>query len=84
MRAKVRMNSSTHEITPYSIQTSTVASISVSHYYTLIYIHIYLVYTPPFFFLSFLALSCLNAPPNIEIRQSNKHFHALDIASLSF
>ena len=24
------------------------------------------------------------APPNIEIRQSNKHFHALDIASLSF
>ena len=36
---------------------------------------------PPFFFL---ALSCLNAPPNIEIRESNKHFHALDIASLSF
>ena len=38
---------------------------------------------PPPFFL-FPALSCLNAPPNIEIRQGNKHFHALDITSLSF
>ena len=37
---------------------------------------------PPFFF--FLDFSCLYAPSNIEIRQSNKHFHALDIASLSF
>ena len=39
---------------------------------------------PPYFIILFyfLALSCLNAPPNIEIRQNNKHFHALDIASL--
>ena len=36
---------------------------------------------PPFFFLAF---SCLNAPPNIELRQSNKQFYALDTASLSF
>ena len=34
----------------------------------------------PFFF--FLASSRLNAPPNIEICQSNKHFHALNIAWL--
>ena len=34
-----------------------------------------------FFFL--LAFSCLNAPLNTEIRHSNKHFHALDIAWLS-
>ena len=42
--------------------------------------------SPPFFvsFVFFLALSCSNAPPNIEIRQSDEHFHALDIASLSF
>ena len=36
---------------------------------------------PPFFFPD---LSCSNAPPNIEIRQSNNHFHALDITSLYF
>ena len=28
--------------------------------------------------------SCSNAPPNIEICQSNKSFYALDITSLSF
>ena len=39
--------------------------------------------SPPSHFF-FLALSCSNASPNIEIRQSNKHFHALDITSLSF
>ena len=37
---------------------------------------------PPLF--SFLTLSCSNASPNIEIRQSIKHFHALAITSLSF
>ena len=40
---------------------------------------------PLFYFLFFfLSLSCSNALPNHEIRQSNKHFHALDVASLSF
>ena len=37
-----------------------------------------------FFLFFFLASSCSNAPPNIEICQRNKHFHARDITSLSF
>ena len=37
--------------------------------------------TPLFFFP---APSCSNAPPNIEICQSNKTFNPLDITSLSF
>ena len=37
--------------------------------------------SPGFFFIFFsLAFFCSNAPPIIEIRQSNKHSHALDIA----
>ena len=41
---------------------------------------------PPFIFIFVFspALSCSNTPPNIEIRLGNKHFHALDITSLSF
>ena len=39
---------------------------------------------PHFFIFFFLAFSYLNVPPTIEIRQSNRHFHALDIALLSF
>ena len=35
-----------------------------------------------FFFFVPIVSSCINAP--LEIRQSNKHFHALDIASLPF
>ena len=46
--------------------------------------HILSTSPPPPAVSFFPAPSCSNAPPSIEICQSNKHFYALDITSLSF
>ena len=41
----------------------------------ILYIYVFFISTAP---------SCSNAPPENEIRQSTKHYHAVDMTSFSF
>ena len=70
----------THNVAKISVDQ--IPDVIVAGVYFNIICELNLLKPPPPFLI--LALFCSNAPPNIEIRQSNKHFHALDIASLSF